>query len=213
MKNLVTLVISFCKQNHMVKAFDFSTCLNMESVLNNPAFEHILEKIFLALDSESLQNCELVSKSFAASFENPKFWFKKCNQKNLIENCFKVWNRVFKITEDNEAKISALTRVLKKLFMDQNDLKTTLMARRKTHYNPMTISILLQEFELAEYIVEKWDIPENRRINVLTFMFDILLMYGNDKAILAFTRKYDDPKVNVKIVKLLRRSCFNCDIL
>ena len=169
--------------------------------------------IFLALDSESLQNCELVSKSFAASFKNPRFWFKKCDQKNLIENCFKVWNRVFKIIEENEAKISAVKRVLKKLFMDHNDLKKTLMAKRKTHYNPVTLSILFQEFELAEYIVEKWDIPEDKRINILTFMMNILQMYGSEKAIVAFFRKYDEPEVNVKIVKLLRKSCFRCEIL
>ena len=185
----------------------------MEDIANNQGLGHICEKIFLALDAKTLANCSLVSRSVSVNLKNPRFWFKKCNQKNLIENCFKVWNRVFKITEDNEAKISAVKRVLKKLFMDQNDLKKTLMAKRKTHYNPVTLSILLQEFELAEYIVEKWDIPEDKRINILTFMMNILQMYGSEKAIVAFFRKYDEPEVNVKIVKLLRKSCFRCEIL
>ena len=177
----------------------------MESVLNNPAFEHILEKIFLALDSKSLQNCELVSKSLAASLKDPRLWFKKCLKKNLIADklSFEAWNRLFKATGENEAKRSATKRILKILFMDQNEQLKNSFLEPILKCHPIKLSILCQEFELAEFIHEIWNAPEERKIKN---MFEILKRCRSGKLILAFVRKYNVPAIDDEIVDILNDS-------
>ena len=49
----------------------------MEQIVNNQAFEHIVEKIFLPLKYEDLVAWELVSKSAGTILKNPLFWLKK----------------------------------------------------------------------------------------------------------------------------------------
>ena len=160
----------------------------MEEIAINQGLVHIFEKIFLALDAKTLVNCSLVSRSLSSSLKDPRFWLKKCVEKNLIKDSFKEWNKLFKLTSDNEAKRHALTRVLKIIFMDQNALlKKPSLAGYKAKSHPLKLSIMFKEFELAEYILEKRNVPEKERTKI---MFRTLQLVGCGKATLAFIRKY-----------------------
>ena len=49
----------------------------MGQIVTNPGLQHIIEIIFLNLDFEDLQGCQLVNKSCKKILENPRFWLKK----------------------------------------------------------------------------------------------------------------------------------------
>ena len=126
-------------------------------------------------------------------------------QKNLISDklSFEAWNKLFKATEENEAKRSATKRVLKILFMDQNEQLKNSFLEPILKCHPIKLSILCQEFELAEFIHEIWNAPEERKIKN---MFEILRRCRSGKLILAFVRKYNVPAIDDEIVDILNDS-------
>ena len=48
----------------------------MENVIQNEGVRHIAEKILISLDSETVLNCRVVSKSFKKVIDNPILWLK-----------------------------------------------------------------------------------------------------------------------------------------
>ena len=60
----------------------------MEILTNNPAFQHIYEKIFVLLDHKTLLQCRLVNQSWNTILHNPIFWVQKCGSLNeRKKNC------------------------------------------------------------------------------------------------------------------------------
>ena len=49
---------------------------DMENILQKQGIRHIAEKILIALDSETVLNCRVVSKSFKKVIDNPRLWLK-----------------------------------------------------------------------------------------------------------------------------------------
>ena len=93
----------------------------MENIANSKGFLHIFEKILLPLDAKTLVNCSVVSRSLASSLKNPRFWFKLCKQRNLINRCFKEWNKLLEITEESVPRKENISRILKIFCIDKKN--------------------------------------------------------------------------------------------
>ena len=68
--------------------------------LANPGLIHILEKIYLTLDSGDLDNCALLSKSLAVPLKDPRFWHKMCLLKR--QDPVKTLKGLFQLTNQNK---------------------------------------------------------------------------------------------------------------
>ena len=53
---------------------------HINSLFKNPAFSHISEKILWFLDHKTQLSCRLVSQSWKAQIDQPRFWIKKCDK-------------------------------------------------------------------------------------------------------------------------------------
>ena len=89
-------------------------------VLANPGLLHILEKIYLNLDSESLDNCALLSKSLALPLKDPRFWHKKCLLKG--QEIVETWKSLFQSINENELARDESSLVLKTLYIGKKDI-------------------------------------------------------------------------------------------
>ena len=58
----------------------------LKSLINNPGFQHIAEKIFLNIDKHSLLKFRLVNSSWKRILDRPMFWYR-----NLIATETDVW--------------------------------------------------------------------------------------------------------------------------
>ena len=58
----------------------------LKSLINNPGFRHITEKIFLNIDKHSLLKFRLVNSSWKRILDRPMFWYR-----NLIATETDVW--------------------------------------------------------------------------------------------------------------------------
>ena len=57
--------------------------LNMENVINNPGFQHLVEYIFLNLNIEDLKKCLMINQSANHFLDNPILW-KKLFQRGCL---------------------------------------------------------------------------------------------------------------------------------
>ena len=89
--------------------------------LANPGLNHILEKIYLNLDSESLDNCALLSKSLAIPLKDPRFWHKMCLQ-NKGQEFVEAWKSLFQSINENELAKEESSLVLKTLYIGKKDI-------------------------------------------------------------------------------------------
>ena len=81
----------------------------MEQIVNNQAFEHIVEKIFLPLKYEDLIACELVNKMAGTILKNPLFWLKKWKLEGLSKENEEIWNKALRLTKDSELKTNIIS--------------------------------------------------------------------------------------------------------
>ena len=63
----------------------------MNSLMKNPGFSNITEKILLHLVHKDLQSCRLVCHSWKMQVDQPHFWIKKCNQRGQSGDLFNAW--------------------------------------------------------------------------------------------------------------------------
>ena len=65
----------------------------MENIIKNPGLQHLVENIFLNLNLENLEKCQLINKSTNQLLENPRFWIKKCIRNGFLvsEECLNDW--------------------------------------------------------------------------------------------------------------------------
>ena len=178
----------------------------MEEIAINQGLIHVFEKIFQALDSKSLENCTLVSRSFASCLKNPRFWFKKCKQNYLIRDSLEDWETCFKITEENEARRDDLTRILKIALLNKkrrfrwtrNYLSyTSYLIWWKIKSKPLQLSIICQEFDLADFILkEMYKYSEKERVTFISNHFPFL---GCIDLFHSFARKYKRSRILIKV--------------
>ena len=73
---------------------------NLNTIVDNPGFQHIAEDIFKILDKKILVDCRLVNKSWMTILNRPMFWLKKLKSETTPES-FKSWEiLVHDIEED-----------------------------------------------------------------------------------------------------------------
>ena len=122
--------------------------------MNCEGLVHIFEKIFLPLDAESLVNCSTVSRSLAAKLKNPRFWFKVCKQRNLINRCFKEWNKLLEITEESVPRKEDISRTLKIFCINKKDCLKKVSEIYGHGCHPLPLAIFCQELKLADLILQ-----------------------------------------------------------
>ena len=67
------------------------TITNINDIMDNPGFSHIIEKILLPLDHNTCFSGRLVCKSWKKHFDNPYIWIKKLNQKGQPTDLQNAW--------------------------------------------------------------------------------------------------------------------------
>ena len=176
----------------------------MEKIANSKGLLHIFEKIFLPLDAKTLANCLLVSRSFSVSLKNQRFWFKKAwKQQNHLNKYFREWNALIKITEENELRKEDLCRILKIICIGEKECVEDVLKRYGSNFCPLLLSILCQEFHLADYFLEKSfgrSKRDDRGANILK-----LLKYTESiKGFHTFAKMYENFKkeVNTHLMKV-----------
>ena len=162
----------------------------MEKIANSQGLVHIFEKIFLPLDAETLVNCSIVSRSLATRLKNPRFWYKVCRQRNLINRCYEEWNTLLETTEENEPRKEDLSRILKILCIDKKDCLKKLSANYGDRCHPLPLSIFCQELELADNYLS--DLDDGAK-----YIFDQLKLLNNVKAFHTFAKMYENFKSKV----------------
>ena len=65
----------------------------METIVTNPGLQHLVEEIFLNLDTRYLKICVLINQFSKQTLENPLFWLKKFRK--LSKENQKDWIKVF----------------------------------------------------------------------------------------------------------------------
>ena len=176
----------------------------MEDIANNRGLVHIFEKIFLALDAKSLLNCLLVSRSLSVSLKNPRFLFKKaCQQKNQINKFFEIWNALLEITEENEPRKFDLTRLLKIICVSEKECVKNFLEHFGSLFHPKMLSILCQEFQLADSFLEKLS-NLSEKDDRDAHVFEQLRYLRNVKAFHTFAKMYENFKkeVNTHLMKV-----------
>ena len=97
----------------------------MEQIVNNQAFEHIVEKIFLPLKYEDLIACELVNKMAGTILKNPLFWLKKWKLEGLSKENEEIWNKALRLTKDSELKTNIILYFRRVLLMGRAFIDVT----------------------------------------------------------------------------------------
>ena len=85
--------------------------LIMDKIINNTGLQHIIEMIFLNLDYEYLQECQLLNKSIKEILENPMFWIKKW--KGLSKESKKDWTKAIQITRNTNLETNVISYIKK----------------------------------------------------------------------------------------------------
>ena len=78
----------------------------MNQLLNKPGLHHIVETIFLNLDTEDLKECQQVNNSAKEILEKPIFWLKKFkfDRGRLSKKNQEDWIKELQITKNNSKK-------------------------------------------------------------------------------------------------------------
>ena len=66
----------------------------MENIIKIPGLQHLVENIFLNLNLENLEKCQLINHQATNQLlENPMFWIKKCIRNGFLvsEECLNDW--------------------------------------------------------------------------------------------------------------------------
>ena len=74
---------------------------DINHIIDNPGFHHILENTFLRLDLNDLLKCQLMNKSVKKILNNPMFWIKKLAQKGFSKKNQADWIRGIQIIKKN----------------------------------------------------------------------------------------------------------------
>ena len=94
----------------------------LDQISNNPGLQHIIEKIFLNLDFDSLLACQLINKSCQEVLDDPIFWLKKWILRGLSKKNQTDWTKAVLLLRNTKLKTNLniyLKRILKKkVFLD-----------------------------------------------------------------------------------------------
>ena len=87
--------------------FDLCALSNsmISSIVDNPGYSHITQKILLLLSHDEQLKCRFVGKSWKKFIDKPRFWIKKLEQKGQTKDLHDEWiDLVRRIEQDSEIK-------------------------------------------------------------------------------------------------------------
>ena len=136
----------------------------MEQIVNNQAFKHIVEKIFLTLKYEDLVACELVNKSSGNVLKNPLFWLKKWKLKGLSKENEENWNKALRLTKDSELEKNIILYFRRVLLMGHasidvpcyidKDVVEKVLAEETNPKKNFPLEKLLKEYASLTHVVD-----------------------------------------------------------
>ena len=75
----------------------------LETIINNPGFQHVAEEIFGNLNDNSLENCQQLNESSKQILEDPLFWLKKfVRGGNLSKKNQKEWTKLIQAKKNTD---------------------------------------------------------------------------------------------------------------
>ena len=83
----------------------------MDQIINTSGLQHIIEMVFLNLDYEDLQECQLLNKSCQEILENPIFWIKRW--RGLSKESKKNWTHAIQITRNTNLETNVISYIKK----------------------------------------------------------------------------------------------------
>ena len=96
--NEESLEVQFHKRSKIIST-------NFKSIVNNPGFQNITEKIFLNLNFEDLMACQLINKSCKEILDYPMFWLKIWRlRQGLSPKNHSDWAKVIQMTQNTTLK-------------------------------------------------------------------------------------------------------------
>ena len=140
---------------------------SMNTLMENPGFSNITEKILLHLDHKDLQACRLVCHSWKIQVDQPHFWIKKCNQRGQSEELFNAWFDLVRRIE----KQSFLEKELGKCMMTWHGLIHTYSEEELNGITPVHIATRCGFKDIVKFIASFMDNLNAPKGNGVTPMF------------------------------------------
>ena len=137
-----------------------STDLQINTIINNPGFVHISQKIFGHLDDKSQLNCRLVCKSWKTQMDQPYFWIKKLDQKGQSKVLRDQWTDLLQRLEKKKFFEQELRRCLMKWYGDMDNWnKSVLIGANIVHILAAYGSYNLMKFISPQE--DNFNVPKN----------------------------------------------------
>ena len=136
---------------------------NLNTIVDNPGFQHIAEDIFKILDKKILVDCRLVNKSWMTILNRPMFWLKKLKSETTPES-FKSWEiLVHDIEEDQIMEDFAYLMIKMSNLKIMSPLEIVVkLAKKKGNFLNL-ISFILEHVEpesnidvFVDVVVDTW---------------------------------------------------------
>ena len=158
----------------------------MDLFLNNPGLQHIGQTILFYLDHKSLLECRSVNRSWKAVLDNPKFWIKKCRQKNINGKNRKKWIKRIRM------KWIKLIQLQKDEDVEQN-ITMCLIKMQITHslQSPLHMASEFGFLALVNFLLENLDTnPMKKNRNGFT-PFNLAVQKGHARIVETLAHFYD----------------------
>ena len=99
---------------------------DINHIIDNPGFHHILENTFLGLDLNDLLKCQLINKSVKKILNNPMFWIKKLAQKGFSKKNQADWIKGIQMIEKNapDLEFEGMNLYIKRILNNQHLIDT-----------------------------------------------------------------------------------------
>lgn len=126
----------------------------MDLVLTNSGFQHIIEKIFMNLDQESLILCTLVSKSMAKLLKDPRVLVKILQ--NFDPNFDgRKWNDLLNFPKKQNIE-DGLVNILKMRIFSHKNIEIANTNLTFDQNSPLELAIILNQEPLMKFIFTKF---------------------------------------------------------
>ena len=80
----------------------------MENIIDIPGLQHLAEKVFLNLDYQNLEVCEMINQSSKHILQNPMFWVKKFVLRGMSKKTQTDWVSAIQSAKNSEKKYHIL---------------------------------------------------------------------------------------------------------
>ena len=148
----------------------------MDQIANNPGFQNIIELIFLNLDFEDLQNCQLINKSCKKILNNPMFWLKKWRfGQGLSQKNYSDWAEIIQMTRDTnmEENVRSYIKKIVQIGHFMVDVPCFIDYEAIRKFSPVWTfkkAIIQKEFGILQIIASKkknWNVQVENRLTLI----------------------------------------------